>query len=162
MFRLIQIVKNTSDEKEVQSTYEYEDGIEAKGEYETKLGNAMKSDLYSAVLMILLDNEGDVVDKCKYDKPVEPEPSEEQEEDQPKEDVKYMFAPRLFEVKVTNEEVATLAKYDTVAEVSANFHTKWGAAIKNNNVRAEMLRGFDGNGGQIEFTYWVRPTTEEG
>lgn len=137
MFRLIQIVKNTSDEKEVQSTYEYEDGIEAKGEYETKLGNAMKSDLYTAVLMILLDNEGDIVDQCKVGD--------------------HVFQPRLFEVKVTNEEVATLAKYDTVAEVSANFHSKWGAAIKNNNVIAEMLRGFDGNGGTIEFTYWVRP-----
>lgn len=142
MFRLIQIVKNTSDEKEVQSTYDYEDRIEAKGEYETKLGNNMKSDLYTAVLMILLDNEGDIVDKCKVGD--------------------HVFQPRLFEVKVTNEEVATLAKYDSAAEVSANFHSKWGAAIKNNNVRAEMLRGFDGNGGTIEFTYWVRPTTEEG
>ena len=65
MFRLIQIVRNTSDEKEVQSTYEYEDVIEAKGEYETKLGNNMKSNLYTAILMILLDNEGDVVDQCK-------------------------------------------------------------------------------------------------
>jgi hypothetical protein len=161
MFRLIQIVKNTSDEKEVQSTYDYEDRIEAKGEYETKLGNNMKSDLYSAVLMILLDNEGDIVDKCKYDKPVEPAPSEEGEEEQ-QEDVKYSFQPRLFEVKVTNEEIATLSKYDSTDEVSANFHSKWGAAIKNNQVRAEMLRGFDGNGGTIEFTYWVRPTTEEG
>ena len=155
MFRLIQVVKNTSDEKEVQSTYEYEDGIEAKGEYETKLGNAMKSDLYSAVLMILLDNEGDIVDKCKYDKPVDPTPSEEGEE--PQEDVKYSFQPRLFEVKVADEEVATLAKYESVAEVSANFHSKLGAAIKNSKVKAEMLRGFDGNGGTIEFTYWVRP-----
>lgn len=142
MFRLIQIVKNTSDEKEVQSTYEYEDGIEAKGEYETKLGNAMKSDLYSAVLMILLDNEGDIVDLCKVGD--------------------HIFQPRLYEVKVTNEEVATLSKYESVAEVSANFHSKWGAAIKNNNVKAEMLRGFDGDGMLIEFTYWVRPTTEEG
>ena len=157
MFRLIQIVKNTSDEKEVQSIYEYEDGIEAKGEYETKLGNNMKSDLYTAVLMILLDNDGDIVDKCKYDKPVEPTPSEEGEE--PQADVKYSFLPRLFEVKVTNEEVATLAKYDSVAEVSANFHSKWGAAIKNNKVRAEMLRGFDGEGNSIEFTYWVRTST---
>ena len=137
MFRLIQIVKNTSDEKEVQSTYEYEDGIEAKGEYETKLGNAMKSDLYTDVLMILLDNEGDVVSQCK--------------------DGDHEFKPRLFEVKVTDEEVATLAKYESAAEVSANFHVKFGAAIKNSKVRAEMLRGFDGNGGQIEFTYWVRP-----
>lgn len=142
MFRLIQIVKNTSDEKEVQSTYDYEDGIEAKGEYETKLGNNMKSDLYTAVLMILLDNEGDIVDQCKVGD--------------------HEFQPRLFEVKVTNEEVATLAKYETVAEVSANFHSKWGSAIKNNQVKAEMLRGFDGNGGTIEFTYWVRPITEEG
>ena len=137
MFRLIQIVKNTSDEKEVQSTYEYEDEIEAKGEYETKLGNAMKSSLYSAVLMILLNNEGDIVDQCKVGD--------------------HEFQPRLFEVKVTDEEVANLAKYESVAEVSANFHSKWGAAIKNNNVKAEMLRGFDENGGTIEFTYWVRP-----
>lgn len=160
MFRLIQIVKNTSDEKEVQSTYEYEDGIEAKGEYETKLGNAMKSDLYSDVLMILLDNEGDIVDKCKYDKPVEPTPSEEGEE--PQEAVKYSFKPRLFEVKVTNEEVATLSKYDSIDEVSANFHVKFGAAIKNAQVKAEMLRGFDGEGNPIKFTYWVRPISKEG
>jgi len=137
MFRIIQVVKNTSDEKEVQSTYEYNDEITAKGEYETKLGNNMKSDAYSDVLMIFLDNEGDILDSAKIGD--------------------HEFQPRLFEVKVTDEEVASLAKYDTKDLVVANFHSKWGAAIKNDAVKAEMLRGFDGNGGTLAFTYWVRP-----
>lgn len=142
MFRLIEIVRNVSDEKETQSTYEYESAIDAKGDYETKLGADMKSDLYSDVLLILLDNEGDVIDQAFVGQTP--------------------FQPRLYEVKVTNEEVANMSKYDNDNLVIANFHSKWGSAIKNRNVKAEMLRGFNGSGSTLAFTYWVRPTTEEG
>lgn len=142
MFRLIEIVRNASDEKESQSTYEYESEITAKGDYETKLGADMKSDLYTDVLLMFLDNEGDVIDKAFVGETP--------------------FQPRLYEVIVTNEEVANMSKYDNDNLVIANFHSKWGSAIKNSNVRAEMLRGFDGTGNTLAFTYWVRPTTEEG
>ena len=64
---------------------------------------------------------------------------------------------RLFEVKVTDSEAANMTKYNSTIYLTANYHTKLGAAKKNANVRAEMLRGIDGKGNQVEYTYWVRP-----
>lgn len=134
MYRLIEIVKQ--NDTEAQAIYPYETLTEAKGEYETKVGADMKSDAYSAFTLMIIDNTGKIVDS-----------KHEGEE----------LTPRLIEVKVVEAEEADISKYNTVELVEANFHSKWGAAIKNANVKAEMLLGIDGNGGQTVYTYWVRP-----
>lgn len=134
MYRLIEIVKQNDTES--QAIYPFEDYTSAKGEFETKVGADMKSDAYSAFTLMVLDNIGAVLD------------------------VKHIgeeLTPRLIEVKVTDTEEPDISKYDTTQLVEANFHSKWGAAIKNDAVRAEMLRGIDGFGGTICYTYWVRP-----
>ena len=135
MFKLIEVVKQ--NDKESQAWYPFESATEAKGEYESKLGANMKSDAYQASLLILIDNEGDVIDNCKVGEDA--------------------LSPRLIEVKVTNAETTDISKYETPKLVEANFHSKWGAAIKNQNVRAETLLGINGDGSTIAFTYWVRP-----
>lgn len=134
MYRLIEITKQ--NDKESQAIYPFEDYTSAKGEFETKVGANMKSDAYSAFTLMVLDNIGAVLD------------------------VKHIgeeLTPRLIEVKVTDTEEPDISKYDTTQLVEANFHSKWGAAIKNDAVRAEMLRGIDGFGGTICYIYWVRP-----
>lgn len=134
MYRLVEIVKQNGTES--QAIYPFEDYTSAKGEFETKVGADMKSDAYSAFTLMVLDDIGAVVD------------------------VKHVgegLSPRLIEVKTTDEEVPNISKYDTTDLVEANFHSKWGAAIKNDAVRAEMLRGIDNFGGAVCYTYWVRP-----
>lgn len=138
MYRLIEIVKQNDTES--QAIYPFEDYTSAKGEFETKVGADMKSNAYSAFTLMVLDNIGVVLD------------------------VKHVgeeLAPRLIEVKVTDEEEPNISKYDTTQLVEANFHSKWGSAIKNDAVKAEMLRGIDGFGGEVCYTYWVRPIEQE-
>lgn len=137
MYRLIELIKQ--DEKESQAIYPFNTYTEAKGEYESKAGANMKSDAYSTFTLMVLDNEGHVCD-VKH----------EGEE----------LTPRLIEVKTTDTEENDIMKYATTELVEANFHSKWGSAIKNTSVSAEMLRGIDGLGGEVCSTYWVREETE--
>ena len=134
MYRIIEAVKQ--DGKETQSWYSFETEAEARVEYETKLGANMKTDIYSASLLALVDNVGNVICNKKIGEDA--------------------LSPRLMEVKATSKEETSLTKYDTDNLVEANFHSKWGAAIKNSSVQSEMLLGFDGEGNAIVSTYWVR------
>lgn len=138
MYRLIEIVKQ--NDKESQAIYPYEDYTDAKGEFETKLGANMKSDAYSAYTLIILDNIGKVLDTAHSGD---------------------AFRPRLIEVKTISGEEENITPYDSTELVEANFHSKWGSAIKNDAVKAEMLRGIDGFGGEVCYTYWVRPVEIE-
>ena len=149
MYRIISLVRTVADSKESQSIYEYTSEVEAKGNYELKLGQNSKSDLYDAVTILLLDNVGNILDSAHV--------GEE-------------LTPRLINVNVAEDgtETANVAKYDTTALVEANYHEKFGKTILNTTDKAVMYRGIDGNGGFVCYTYWVRPiemaeetTTEE-
>lgn len=138
MYRLIEIVKQNGSES--QAIYPFEAYTTAKGEFESKLGANMKSDAYSAYTLIILDNTGKALDNAHDGE---------------------AFRPRLIEVKTTCGEEENITPYDSTELVEANFHSKWGSAIKNDAVRAEMLRGIDGFGGEVCYTYWVRPVEIE-
>lgn len=138
MYRLIELVMQNN--KEAQAIYPFDTYEEAKGEFETKVGADMKSQAYTGFMLMILDNTGKVLDN-KHSGDV--------------------FSPRLIEVKVTDEETPDITPYDSTLLVEANFHSKWGAAIKNDKVKAEMLRGIDGFGGEVCYTYWVRPVEIE-
>lgn len=138
MYRLIELV--IQNNKEAQAIYPFDTYEEAKGEFETKVGADMKSEAYTGFMLLIIDNIGKVIDiKQGGD----------------------TFKPRLIEVKVTDEETPEITPYDSTLLVEANFHSKWGAAIKNDKVKAEMLRGIDGFGGEVCYTYWVRPIEQE-
>ena len=64
--------------------------------------------------------------------------------------------PRLFEVKTTTTATPKSYVHDTAYEVSADFYKRIGAAKQNNEIKAEMLRGVDENGGLLEYEYWFR------
>lgn len=138
MYRLIELVMQNN--KESQAIYTFDTYEEAKGEFETKVGADMKSQAYTGFILMILDNTGKVLDN-KHSGDV--------------------FSQRLIEVKVTDEETPDITPYDSTLLVEANFHSKWGAAIKNDKVKAEMLRGIDGFGGEVCYTYWVRPVEIE-
>lgn len=149
MYRIISLVRTVEDSKESQSIYEYASETEAKGNYELKLGQNSKSDLYDAFTILLLDNVGNVLDSAHK--------GEE-------------LTPRLINVNVAEDgtEKANISKYDTTDLVEANFHEKLGSTILNTTDKAVMYRGIDGNGAQVCYEYWVRPievaeetTTEE-
>lgn len=138
MYRLISLTRTVADSKESQSIYEYASEIEAKGNYELKLGQNSKSDLYDAVTILLLDNVGNVLDSAH--KGVE-------------------LTPRLIYVNAAEDgtEKTNVSKYDTTDLVEANFHEKLGSTILNTTDKAAMYRGIDGNGAQVCYEYWARP-----
>lgn len=144
MYRIISVVRTVADSKESQSIYEYNSEVEAKGNYELKLGQNSKSSLYDAVTILLLDNVGNILDSAHV--------GEE-------------LTPRLINVNVAEDgtEKANVASYDTTALVEANYHEKFGKTILNTTDKAVMYRGIDGSGTQVCYEYWVRPIepTEE-
>ena len=120
----------------------------------------MKDANNQAKLILLLNNIGEVVESGSHFKTHEVEEEIETiggETETVTREVEYELSPRLIDVRVTDSEVGNIAKYDTVFDVIANYHTKLGSAKKNADVKAMMLRGIDGKGNQVEYTYWVRP-----
>lgn len=158
MFRLIEITRISDAES--QATLDFESEVEASGELHSKLGSAMKTETYQAELLLLLNNIGEIVESGSHFKTYEVEEEIETdggETETTTTEVEYELSPRLIEIKVTDREVANVSKYNTTFDVTANYHSKLGSAKKNSAVKAEMLRGIDGKGNQVEYTYWVRP-----
>lgn len=138
MYRLLEITKQ--NDKETQGIYPFDDFTSMEAEYESKLGAWMKNDSVQAELLIMLDGS---LNTIGIDKVGDAE-----------------LSPRLIEVKTTDTEAVDVAKYDTTYLVSANFHSKLGAAMKNDAVTVEVLKGIDGSGAEIEHRSWIR-TVEE-
>lgn len=139
MYRLIEIT--FSNDKESQAIYPYDDIVALEAEYESKLGQAMLNN--TDELLIALDNIGKVVEGSNKT-PLSAKHGS------------HNFAPRLYECKTTDVETPDVAKYDNEATLHARFHTKKGAAMKDNAVKQEVLFGFVNNS-QVEYCQWVRP-----
>ena len=135
MYRLLEI--NKINDKESQSIYPFDDFTAMEAEYETKLGAWMKNESVQAELLVMLDGSLETLGMAKIG------------------DAE--LSPRLIEVKTTETEDVTVSKYDSNYLVSANFHSKLGAAMKNEAVTVEVLKGVDGNGAELEHRSWIRP-----
>lgn len=141
MYKVAEIVRTAADNKESQGIYNFETEVEAKGEYESKLGAAMKAAAYNGYIYLLIDGEGKTLDSAHDGDG---------------------FSPRLIDVTVSGEtETPNISKYGTDNEVKANFHSKWGAAIKNESIDSIILYGIGDQGQQIAYTYWERPTEDD-
>lgn len=69
MFYLIEI--STGDSKIAgKSVYEYDDVTLATAAFHTKLGAAMKSDLYTSELILIMDSDGVIIKEEKYNREV--------------------------------------------------------------------------------------------
>lgn len=134
MFRLYEITKKA--DKETQRILEFNTSIDARGEYESNLANAMKATDEEAHFLMVLDIYGKVVCSAFVGEGE--------------------ISPRLIDTKVDAEgEHPNMAKYETVDDVHANYHMKYGSALKNASVKAIMLLGLDTKGNPIEYAYEV-------
>lgn len=75
MFYVIEIT-NGDSKVSSKAVYEYTTLNEAVAAYHTKMGTAMRSDLYDSELVMVVDSEGAVYRSEKYTKPVAEEPVE--------------------------------------------------------------------------------------
>lgn len=141
MAYLVELTKAASeDKKEAQGIYTFDTDLDAKGEYEFKLGQAMKSEAYSAFCYVLISNNGAVAES-KFDAT----------EDE-------LISPRLISVTRAGDTEATdIAKYSTFREVQANFHSKYGATIKDATKTGILLLEINENGSPCDRINWVRP-----
>lgn len=137
MYRLYKITLRQDGSENAQRD-DYEDVITAEGAFEVQKGMAMESGTFT--FLMLLDNIGQIHNGyiAKIGEGT--------------------LKPRLYEVKTTAEgETAKSYVHEDANGVSADYYQRLGGAKQTESVRAEMLRGIDENGNQLEYTYWVRP-----
>lgn len=146
MYRLIQVV--IEDTTQSQSMYEYDTETELMADFHAKYGSQVTKPYYKAMLLVALDGSLKTIDKCYYVGTTTDETGETTEI--------ASLNPRLVEVKTTTEEVGNLSSYDTEELVIGNFHSKLGSAMKNENVKLEVLKGIDGKGNEIIYESWIR------
>ena len=141
MYRLIEIVKNASNGHESQSITDFENEVSATGEFEFKSGQAAKSSAYIAYCYVLLNSAGEVVDNLFGS--TSPEVS---------------ICPRLLDVVFSgSNETENLSKYYTMADATANYHSKLGTAMKDSAKNGIMLCLIDEKGNPRDKINWVRP-----
>ena len=136
MFRLYKITLRQDGSENAQRD-DYEDVTTAEGAFEVQKGMAMESGTFT--FLMLLDNLGEIHNGyiAKIGEGT--------------------LKPRLYEVKTTAEgETAKSYVHEDANGVSADYYQRLGGAKQTESVRAEMLRGIDENGNQLEYTYWVR------
>lgn len=136
MFRLYKITLRQDGSENAQRD-DYEDVTTAEGAFEVQKGMAMESGTFT--FLMLLDNIGQIHNGyiAKIGEGT--------------------LKPRLYEVKTTAEgETAKSYVHEDANGVSADYYQRLGGAKQTEAVRAEMLRGIDENGNQLEYTYWVR------
>lgn len=73
MFYLIEIAKGDS-KIEGKAVYEYDTQNYAIASFHSKMGSAMKSELFDSELLMVIDDNGTVIKREKYMKPIPPEP----------------------------------------------------------------------------------------
>lgn len=169
-YRLFSIIKD-KDEKETQSIYPtegvYQNEDAAISEYEVRLGTAMKPDNTNLATYLMAMNDAGQPIRQSYIAKTYPVTRLDANGEEITEDVPYEISPRLIDIKAMKNgtEEATVAKYDTVNDVHANYHLKLGRAMQNKEVMAIVLYGIDTHGNQIEQNHWVRtyqPTEQTG
>lgn len=71
MFYLIEISKGDS-KIEGKAVYEYDTQNDAISSFHSKMGSAMKSELFDSELLMVTDDNGTVIKREKYMKPIPP------------------------------------------------------------------------------------------
>ena len=140
MYRLLEIVYS---DKESAAIYDgYNNETELMADYETKLGQDMKSDAFKAALLVAFDSTGNIYADAYTNK-----------------DAEVVLSPRLVWVQTTEQgETADQSKRASITDLEAEQHIKKGAAMRTNSgINSILLIGIPGTGvGKVEF--WARPT----
>lgn len=139
MLRLLEITY--SNDKETPALYDsFADETALTAEFDTKLGQAMKSDAVKAELLVAFAQTGQIIAQgyVSHDDTVS-------------------LSPRLVWVSVSDGvESADQSKKTNVEELSADFYIKRGSAKKNKDIDAITILGVDGKSVTIN-DYWSRP-----
>lgn len=137
MICLVELNYTDKESQAIYSTYTSNDAVIA--DIETKLGQAMKSDAIKAIYLLAFDHTGKIIDSKYHSK-----------------DDTVTFADRLVWIESDAEgEHPNMQKYDSALDAEANYHTKRGAAMKNDSVLAIMTMILNSASvGMCE--YWVR------
>ena len=132
-----------SNGKESQSLYHnYANETALLGDFETKLGQAMKAEAFKAELLIAFDHTGKILNHAYTQK----------------EDV--TLSPRLVWITSDSEgEHENLQKYSDMNETMANYHIRRGASMKGTDL-AIMTMAIDGTS-VASVDYWVRQDEAE-
>lgn len=153
------LMEVTLTDKETQSYYtNYKNETALMGEVETKLGQAMKSDIIKAELLIACDHTGKIIDSKFYmvdrlnkDGVIQPMPEEGEEDTY----IPFTFANRLLWVTSNKQgETPNLQQYDSAKEAEANYHLKRGTAMQDANTLAILTMMLEN--GVTANEYWVR------
>lgn len=139
MLRLLEITY--TNDKESAALYDnYADKTALSAAFDTKLGQAIKSDAYKAELLVAFAQTGQIIDQAYHTK-----------------DDSIALSPRLVSVIVTDgAETADQKKENTLLDLEGDFYTKRGTAKADSDVDAITLIGIDGKSVIIN-DYWARP-----
>ena len=141
---MLYLFELTLTDKESAAIYNnYEDETALSADFDTKFGQAIKSDAYNAELLVAFAQTGKIIAQGYTAKGNE-----------------YTLSPRLVWVNVTDgEETADQKKCTDAENLEAEFYIKRGSAKKNADIDAITLIGIDGKAVAIS-DYWARPVTE--
>lgn len=141
-YKLLEIVKLSSNGNESQSIVSFEDETAAIGEVEFKSGQAAKSAAYIAYCYILID-----ITTARIVKQLFGSTSPE-----------ITINPRLYSnLTPSGEGTETLSKYYTMTDATANYHSKLGSTMKDDTKDSIVLCLIDEKGNLKEKTKWERP-----
>ena len=140
---MLYLFELTLTDKESAAIYNYSDETALTADFDTKFGQAMKSDTYNAELLVAFSQAGEIIAQGYTSKSDE-----------------YALSPRLVWVNATDgEETADQKKCTDAENLEAEFYIKRGSAKKNADISAITLIGMDGKAVAIS-DYWARPVTE--
>lgn len=138
---MLYLLEATYTDKESQALYDnFADETALLGAFETKLGQAMKSESIKAEMLIAFASDGKILANEYHSKDNEIE-----------------LSPRLVWITTDSEgENANMQKYSTLLEAEANFHLKRGTALGNADVKSILTMTTNSmNVNHKEF--WARP-----
>ena len=158
MYRLITVQKTASSDREVQSIYSYDDLIEATANMHNTFGVALKQSDIETIYCLLVDDNGDTMDKLSFSGSVEVEDPETGETIQES----YTIRDRVFYISTINGETSiNIAAYDNETLAKGNFHTRLASLMNNENCSEAIVACIDGQANYLEFSAWIRPVDEE-
>lgn len=124
------LLEATYTDKESVALYkDFDTELEILGEYETKLGQAMKAEAYKGELLVAFDHTGKILKQGSHFK----------------EEVS--FSPRLIWIQSTaqGESDPDQSKKADLETLIADYHIKKGSAMKNSDITGLLLLGIDGS-----------------
>lgn len=142
MYRLLEV---TLTDKESVAIYDnFVDEIAMLANFETKLGQAMKSDACHAELIVAFDSVGNIYNQkliCKGEE--------------------YTLSPRMVWVQIKDgTESADQGKKADANTLEADYHIKKGSAMADNTISQIYIMGFDGEEISIS-DFWMRDKPTE-